>query len=259
LAASTRRAYAHDWRDFRAWCVQASQRHLPAQPSCVARFLCERAEGHGRSTLARRLAAIGFYHRLAGHPWNSSHPDIRAVCQSVPRATRAAAVLGETELRRLMAACPNDLTGVRDRALLLLGYAAGLRRSEIVGLNHEDVRFTGTGLRLRLVLRSLGGEDACDLPRAQDAALCPVRVLEAWIVRAGREVGPLFRKVDRWGNVESARLGGDAVRRIVLHRAAVAGLRIGDDKRLTPDGLCAGRRRQGRRGPAPSIRATASE
>jgi integrase len=177
----------------------------------------------------------------------------------VPRATRAAAALGEAELRRLLAACPETLTGLRDRALLLLGYAAALRRSELVGLNHEDVQFTGTGLRLRLASRSSSSEDPFELPRAADAAMCPVRVLEAWIKRAGREVGPLFRKVDRWGNVESARLGGDAVRRVLLHRAALAGLRTGDDKRLSPDGLRASRRRQGRDGPAASLRATAAE
>jgi site-specific recombinase XerD len=248
-AAETHRAYAHDWQEFQAWCLHAGCPALPAEPAAIGAYLASLAVTHGRSALQRRLAAIGFHHKLAALPWNPSHPAIRATLRGIFREHGAAhrrrqsAALTSVEIKRLLAVCQGDLAGVRDRALLLIGFAGALRRSELVGIDHEHLRLTTAGLRL-LIPRSktdAGGEGVeLGIPRGKRAETCPVRALEAWIARSERDVGPVFRKVDRWGNVESERLCDDAVRRILLRRAAMAGLTAHATERLSPHGLRAG-------------------
>ena len=92
--------------------------------------------------------------RLCGFDWSAGHPAIRTTLRGIFRRhgsrRRQAAALTSTELGKLVAACGGDLTGLRDRALLLLGFAGALRRSELVGIDREHLRFTGEGLRLTL-------------------------------------------------------------------------------------------------------------
>jgi site-specific recombinase XerC len=112
-------------------------------------------------------------------------------------------------------ACPGDLAGLRDRALLLLT-AAGLGRSALVGLDVEQVHFMEDGVDL--VLNSqLGG--TVTVRRVASIGACPARALKDWIEATDSRFGPVFRKVDRWGNVEHRRLGTDAIRRILTRRA----------------------------------------
>ena len=113
-------------------------------------------------------------------------------------------------------ACPGDLAGRRDRAVLLLA-AAGLGRAALVGLDVEHLRVGASGLELA------GGGDGDTLrgraiPRGAALATCPVHALEDWLRASGTGFGPVFRKVDRWGNVEHRRLGTDAIRRILARR-----------------------------------------
>jgi site-specific recombinase XerC len=115
-------------------------------------------------------------------------------------------------------ACPGDLAGLRDRALLLLA-AAGLGRSALVGLDVEQVHFTEAGADL--VLHSRLGAELTTLTVRRVASLgaCPVRALKNWLDATDSRFGPVFRKVDRWGNVEYRRLGTDAIRRVLARRA----------------------------------------
>ncbi|MFC7544682.1 hypothetical protein ACFQU2_42165 [Siccirubricoccus deserti] len=154
LAPETRRAYATDWAHFTSWCRDAGCDPLPAEPAAVAAYLAAMAPLYSRSALERRLAAIGHAHRLGGLAWSAGHPAIRSTLRGIYRQhgsrRRQAAALTSVELKKLVAACPGDLAGLRDRALLLLGFAGALRRSELVGLDREHLRFTETGLRLLL-------------------------------------------------------------------------------------------------------------
>ena len=205
------------------------------------------ATTHGRSALRRRLSAIGQAHALAGHPWNPGHPAIRHTLRGILRRhgtpARQAAALTTAEIRRLVAGCDRGLTGTRDRALLLLGYAGALRRSELVAIAREHVGFTAEGLRL-LIPRSKGdaaGEGASiGIARGSRPETCPVRALEAWLQMSSCRYGPVFRKVDRWGTVESRALTPEAVGAILKRRAEAAGLSIGALERLSAHGLRAG-------------------
>jgi site-specific recombinase XerD len=146
LAPETRRAYAADWAHFSAWCRAAGCTPLPAEPAAVAAYLASMAPLYSRAALERRLAAIGHAHRLAKLDWSAGHPAIRATLRGIYRThgsrTRQAAALTSVELRKLVAACGSDLAGTRDRALLLLGFAGALRRSELVAVDREHLRFT---------------------------------------------------------------------------------------------------------------------
>jgi len=237
-ASRTVRAYDDDWTGFQAWCRKAGCPPLPASPDDVAAYLAALVADRPRSrgTLDRQLAAIGRAHRAADHAWDTQHPAIRAVLRAAPRGTRARR-LTPGQMRHLAMACGSDLAGLRDRALLLLHLAAGLRRGEAVGLDAEHVRSTPAGLHLLLVPpEGEEGEQAPPVERAvapgTDAATCPVRALRAWLDASACRHGPVFRKVDRWGHVEHERLRIDEVRRILLRRAGKAKLGLHTSQRL---------------------------
>jgi len=242
-AAETRRAYAGDWRGFTTWCATAGLAPLPAAPETVASFLAAHAKTHALATLRRRLAAIARAHRQAGHEFWPGHPAIRGTLRGIARAhatpPRQAAALTTAEIRRLVAPCGPDAAGLRDRALLLIGYAGALRRSELAAIAREDLGFDAAGLRLTLPRSKADPEAAgaiLGIPRGRHAATCPVRALEAWLAASGCEFGPVFRKVDRWGGIETRALHPDAIRQILRRRAAEAGL----DTPVSPHGLRAG-------------------
>jgi len=247
LAAATRRAYRADWAHFIAWCRAPRWPALPAAPEAVAAYLATLATTHGRSTLQRRLVAIGQAHKLAGHPWTPGHPAIRATLRGILRQhgtpSRQAAALTTAEIRRLLATCDHGLAGLRDRALLLLGYAGALRRAELVAIAREHISFTPAGLRL-LIPRGKGDPEGqgveLGIPKGERRDTCPVRSLETWLAASDCHYGPVFRKIDVWGTVEPRALHPDAVRQILRKRAAAAGLTVATTERLSPHGLRAG-------------------
>ncbi len=244
---ATKRAYRTDWSEFSTWCAVAGTPALPADPGMIAAYLSSLATTRGRSTLRRRLAAIGQAHRLAGHDWTPSHPAIRTTLRGILRQhgtpPRQAAALTTAEMRRLVAVCDGGLTGLRDRALLLIGFAGALRRSELVGIDREHITFTHEGLRLLIPRAKTDpeGEGAeIGLPQGKTRETCPVRAIRAWLEASETVYGPVFRKVDKWGTIETGRLCPEAVRQILRRRAAEAGLTVPPNERLSPHGLRAG-------------------
>ena len=247
LAPETKRAYAADWVHFTTWCHAAGCTPLPTEPAAVAAYLAAMAPLYSRSALERRLAAIGQQHRLRGLDWSAGHPAIRTTLRGIYRAHRSrgrqAAALTSVELKRLVATCGSDLAGLRDRALLLLGFAGALRRSELVAVEREHLRFTDLGLRLLIPSSKTDAEGKgieLGISRGKRRETCPVRALETWLDASACKFGPVFRKIDRWGTIEHRCLGGDAVRDILLKRAAAAGITAEGGERLSPHGLRAG-------------------
>lgn len=247
LAPATLAAYAADWADFSAWCRARSIAALPAAPATVAGYLAALAGSHAGATLRRRVAALGRAHRMAGHPWSAAHPVIRdtlaGIARQHGRPARRAAALGTAEIRRLVATCSDGLCGQRDRALLLLGFAGALRRSELVGVQREHLTVTPEGLRL-LIPRAKGDQAGrgaeLGIPRGSRAATCPVRAVEAWLAASGCAFGPVFRKIDRWGSIETAALHPYALPKILARRLALAGIKTSGLERLSLHGLRAG-------------------
>lgn len=236
MSANTRRAYGSDWSDFTSWCASVGARPLPADAATVAMYLTARAPTLRAATLARRLAAIRTAHRAADlSPPESG--DLKRVWSGIrrqharpPRKKRA---LVTEELRRVIARLPDTLAGQRDRALLLVGFAGALRRSELAALTLEgelagDVwcRFVSGGLELVLE-KSKGdqeGEGAVvGVPHGR-TKLCPVAALKAWLERAQISAGAVFRAVDRHGRLGDGAISDRAVADVVKKRVAGTGL-----------------------------------
>ena len=185
------------------------------------------------STIQRRLAAIGQVHQLAGHvPPPTADWEVRQVIQGIRRSLGTApaqkeAVLTPT-LRRLVASCdPKTRVGARDRALLLLGFGAALRRSELVALDTDDVTVTDEGLRIRIRRSKTDPEahgDEVGVVKGQHPDIDPVRALQNWLHLGGITAGPLFRPVTRADTVRRGRLSGQTVALIVQRTAQRAGL-----------------------------------
>ena len=218
LSARTTRFYACDWAGFTAWCRGAGVVALPADAAAIAAYLTTLSARLSPGALARRLAAIAAQHAQRSLVAPTKDPAVKAVLNAARRqaAPRRDPPPSEAKLARMVAGCPGDLAGLRDRALLLLMQATGLGRAALVSLNAEAVRLTGAGCELRFT-----EEEAwriVQLTRSRDLATCPVHALHAWLRVSQTSFGPVFRKVDRWGNVEHHRLGTDAVRRILTRR-----------------------------------------
>jgi site-specific recombinase XerD len=219
---ATMRAYRRDWQDFTAWCQADGHQALPAEPDVIAAYLvAQAAEGHKPSTVARRAAAIGATHRDAGHLNPCTADVVRstvAAVKAVGADTDSTIPLTVPELRRMVGACnPATLIGSRDAALLLVGFAGGYIRSELVAIDldhlhrHRDGHLTIAGTTPRRL--APGGR----------AVTCPVRALDRWIEIAGISDGPVFRPISRDDTVVASRLSDRAVARVVARCAERAG------------------------------------
>lgn len=242
-APSTQRAYQTDWRDFSGWCEAMGQAALPATPITVGSYLADRAAARSVATVSRRLAAISTAHRLAGHHLDTRHPAIRAVIQGIRRthgiAPRKANPLGTSALRALLATCgTTSLIDRRDRALLLLGLASALRRSELAALTVADLAFVAEGVKLAIGHSKTDQEAAGQTVGvvATSSETCPVEALRTWLEAASITEGAVFRAVNRHGRI-AARLSDRAIALIVKRRAAVAGV---DPKGYSAHSLRAG-------------------
>jgi site-specific recombinase XerD len=232
-ATNTLRAYQADWRDFREWCEAHQFAALPALPQTVALYLTDRAATLKTSSLARRLTTINRAHQAAGQPSPATMQNavVSEVWKGIKRK-KGTAQHGKKpfltpDLRRIIAELPQDLQGLRDRALLLAGFAGGFRRSELAALCVEDLETTPDGLILRLGRSKTDQEGQgrpVALPYGSDPRTCPVRALRAWLQQAGITVGPLFRAVDRHGLASDKALHADSVAYLVKRAAGRAGL-----------------------------------
>lgn len=210
-APATLRAYESDWKHFKAFCSSRGLAFLPAQPETVALYLAQLADtGLKPATLSRRMAAISKTHAMAGYasPTRLAHASVSEVWAGIRRrlGTRQNAKSAATVdyLKRMLEQLPNSLVGIRDRALLLVGFAAALRRSELVGLCVEDLAFVPEGLVI--LIRSSktdqeGAGEKIGIHSGRVLATCPVRSLREWLAAAGVESGPIFRNVSRHGKI----------------------------------------------------------
>jgi integrase len=200
----------------------------------VALYLTWRAEGHTVATIEQDLSAISAAHRAAGLDTPRSAAVVREVRSGIRRrlgvAPKVKAPLLAEDLEKVVAALPATLAGIRDRALLLVGFAAALRRSELVGLEVGDLEWTEEGLKLR-IRRSKTDQEGLGrpigVPHGKEA--CPVQALKAWLEAARITEGPVFREVTRHGRVGDKALSGRSIARVVQASALAAGLEASSD------------------------------
>ena len=229
-AKNTRRAYRADWQDFTSWCEKYRRPALPASPDTVAYYLADRSQSLKTSTLQRRLATISEAHRMAGHESPSRHAQVKLVWAGIRRENGTAQArmkpLLTKHVRLIVSQLPKTLLGIRDRALLLLGFAGAMRRSELVSLDVTDLAFGDDGLVV--VIRKSKMDQAKEgrkigIPFGQRAETCPVRAIQAWLDEAAIAEGPVFRSVNKHGHVMERRLSDRAVAEVVKRSLIAAG------------------------------------
>jgi site-specific recombinase XerD len=241
---NTRSAYKKDWNAFVAWCKRVDLDPLPAAPADVARYLAQLADRKLKSsTITRHASAISYVHRRAGLAPPTEHDAIKATLRGIRRTlgTRRTKKAPATlkPLLAMLRRIPNKgLAALRDRALLLTGFGAGLRRSELVDLNVNDLELQRDGVLVQ-VKRSKTDQESrgATIPVPEGKKLKPVKALRAWLKAAGITRGPLFRPVDRHGRVGPGRLTDRSVARIVKRAAKAAGL---DERGFSGHSLRAG-------------------
>lgn len=232
-AENTCRSYASDFGHFQQWCSDHGLADLPAAPETVAVYLSDGATRLGLkpSTLARRIVSIRHMHRLAGHDDPTRHPGVGEVWKGIRRELTEApdqkAAITVAQLRQMLSALPDTKRGYRDRALLLVGFAGGFRRSELVAINMGDLRFEPDGVTIT-VRRSktdpTGRGRAVGIALGHDRLTCPVRNLESWIAASEIDRGAVFRRMHRGDIVGTDRLRPASVATTVKFAAASAGL-----------------------------------
>ncbi len=232
-APATRRAYESDWRIFLAWCAARNIDPLPAAPGAVAIFLSAEAHAGARpSTIGRRLAAIGYMHAQAGYDPPQQQQGAVAIRNAVAGIRRTHGIKKVQKraadgdmLRDMLRACEGDsVRAVRDRALLAIGMAAALRRSELVALDIDDVAITPDGLLITIRTSKTDQEGkGATIAVPEGRRIRPKALLLAWIACAGFDAGPVFRKLTPQGRITTKPMSDRGVALVVKARAAAAG------------------------------------
>ena len=225
VSENTRRAYRADLEHFMAWGGS-----VPATDVMVAEYLAGHAETLSVATLVRRVASISKAHAASGlqNPTTSTlvKSTLRGIKRAHTRLQRRAKPLLVEDLLRVMATLGDSPKDTRDSALLLVGFAGGFRRSELVAIDSNDLTWVRQGVIVE-VRRSKSDQEGrgrrVGIPYARGRH-CPVEALRMWIELAGIEDGPVFRPVDRHGRIPDNRLSGEAVSLVMKARATAIGL-----------------------------------
>ncbi|WP_244482804.1 site-specific integrase [Mesorhizobium sp. Root102] len=245
-SANTRRAYAADWKHFCAWARRQHLDVLPPDPQVVGLYITACASGkvtgdrkpNAVSTIERRLSSLTWNFSQRGQPLDRKDRHIATVLAGIrnshaspPRQKEA--ILPEDLIAMLETLDRGTLRGLRDRVMLLLGFAGGLRRSEIVGLDvardqTEDssgwIEILDKGVLV--TLRGKTGWREVEIGRGSSDTTCPVVALQTWLKLARIGHGPLFRRVTGQGKtVGTDRLNDQEVARLVKRAALAAGVR----------------------------------
>ena len=234
-ALNTINARLSDWEDFCCWCQQRSLSYLPAEPKTVGEYLADRAANkwHGPSgkykeqkekaplklnSLQRRLSTISVMHQRYNITFKRKDPFIMDVLAGIRRLkgtfeSRKTPILIE-DMRKIVELLPQSITGIRDKALLLIGFAGALRRAELASICLEDLTFPKEGLEILFKWSKTGGRSVL-IPFGSNPMTCPIRALKDWLEMANITEGPIFRPINRHGQIQPVQLTDRAIALII--------------------------------------------
>ncbi len=246
---NTLKAYAKDWAHFARWCRMRGADLLPSSPQLIGLYIADLAAPGGKapsqsafrplsvSSIERRLSGLAWGFAQRGQRMDRKDRHIATVLAGIRRKhsrppVQKEAILPE-DLRDMLATLPHDLRGLRDRAILLIGFAGGLRRSEIVALDHgkDDTPDSGGWVQVLedgalITLRGKTGWRQVEIGRGSSDQTCPVHALSQWLHFARIGFGPVFVAVARSGlKATQDRLSGKHVARLIKQTVRAAGIR----------------------------------
>lgn len=233
-AENTLKAYEADWEDFSCWCGYQRQCELPAEAETIVNYINDLADHAKANTVSRRLSAISENHIAAGFAENNPvhsvlvKSSIEAIRREKGTMQRGKLPILVEDINQLaMLFDENDIAGIRDKALILLGFSGAFRRSELVSVQAGDLTFTREGLII-LIHQSkadqLGEGAYLAIPRHQETQLCTVAAVKRWLEISQIKNGPLFRPFKRNKELRDVQLSDKSVALIVKKYAALAGL-----------------------------------
>jgi integrase len=243
VAENTLKAYAKDWAHFARWCRMRGADPLPPAPQLLGLYIADLAAPAGKtpalsvSSIERRLSGLTWGYAQRAERLNRKDRHIASVLAGIRRRHARPPVLKEAilpeDLRDMLATLPHDLRGLRDRAILLIGFAGGLRRSEIVSLDHgkDDTPDSGGWVELLeggalLTLRGKTGWREVEIARGSAEQTCPVHALSKWLHYARIDFGPIFVAVSCNGlKATEDRLSDKHIARLIKQTVEDAGLR----------------------------------
>jgi integrase len=242
-AKATAGAYRADWAHFTRWCRKRGAEPLPPAPQMIGLYIADCAAPDDGTpalsvaTIERRLAGLSWHFRQRGTPLDRTDRHITSVLAGIRRRharppVGKEAIMAE-DIKAMVASLPHDLRGLRDRAILLLGFAGGLRRSEITGLDFgkDDTPDSRGWIEILdagvlLTLNGKTGWREVEIGRGTAAQSCPVHALERWLKFAKIDFGPVFIRVSPDGRHPlPARLSDKHIARLVKRTVLAAGLR----------------------------------
>jgi len=231
-AENTRKAYSSDWKEFSDWCKKNGVSCLPAESETIVAYLSYLfAENKRPSTIARKKSTISQAHATAGYDSPTTAKIVMDTMKGIKRElgimrNKKNPILAED----IQHFCEKkeDLRDLRDCALLLIGFSGAFRRSELISLNIEDVRFTREGIRV-ILRKSKTDQEGAGMEKGiaygSNPDTCPVRILQDWIEAAQIREGALFRQMNKYGQVSKKRLASShSVARIVKEYVQKIGL-----------------------------------
>jgi integrase len=240
---NTLKAYAKDWAHFARWCRMRGAEPLPPSPEMIGLYIADLASGSDPSpalsvsTIDRRLSGLAWTYAQRGFALDRKNRHIATVLAGIQRKHARPPVQKEAILAKdilaMVATLPFDLRGLRDRAILLLGYAGGLRRSEIVSLDvhKDDTPDSGGWIEIMeqgalLTLNAKTGWREVEISRGSKEQTCPVHALEQWLHFAKIDFGPIFVGTSRDGKrALESRLNDKHVARLIKRTVLDAGIR----------------------------------
>ena len=207
-SANTLRAYQSDYNDFSLFCSKNGFQAMPTQPKILALYLTHLSSYSKYSTLKRRLASISILHKTKGHYIDTKHPIIVENLMGIKRTNgtnqKGKKPLLINDLKLLIQAIDmskeKNIRKIRDKALILIGFSGGFRRSELVNIEYEDVEFVEEGVKI-FVKRSKTDQSGEGMTKAipyfDNINFCPVKALNKWVVVADLKDGKIFNISDK--------------------------------------------------------------